>query len=338
MRPPLAPPLLLLALLSTALACERSSNVGSACAGGICETGAAFDGLQCLVSETRVVFQLTSWQDMPGVLPDGGIGLIPFPEAFDADQLCFPIAPPRSANGLVECTMLWMLPEGAGACADLRGTRSAGDAVDGMGPGRCVVNQLAIFDESLTDGSGSGWYLDDFSDQATACGGSAVRFSPTTRIQAGTTIELHCTTALSDAAPRADAGLGTGVRSEECARPLSTAVNLGRACEPSMVPPGGFDAVQAYLSVGTPDCASGACLVYGVQGNPLPSCDSRTETCAPPQQSGERSYCSCRCDVGDDPEARPCSCGRGFSCIEIMEDGPRSIRGGYCVRDGTVDG
>ena len=124
---------------------------------------------------------------------------------------------------------------------------------------------------------------------------------------------------------------------------------VGAPCLPEQVPEAGFDDREAYLETSSLDCETRVCLVFHLSGDPRESCqpvdasgcdpDLEPECappvlCADPSEVTDRVYCSCRCDAGDTGFAE-CDCPSGFSCIDVLEVGGPSVRGGYCVRDGT---
>ncbi|MEM9196050.1 MAG: hypothetical protein AAGF12_43195 [Myxococcota bacterium] len=69
-------------------------------------------------------------------------------------------------------------------------------------------------------------------------------------------------------------------------------------------------------------CGGRTCMVYELEGDPSPECSNK---CAPPDETRERVFCTCRCDG---PEA--CACPTGFACEPVVQVGPRES---YCVRE-----
>lgn len=110
---------------------------------------------------------------------------------------------------------------------------------------------------------------------------------------------------------------------------------------PGIVPARGFDPREAYVETGTPECATGTCLVFQLDGDPSPDCAPSEE--GPPcatQAEVERSvYCSCRCDVPGGAPGDGCKCPDGFACQEVLAGGPDDgLSGGYCVSTEGISG
>ena len=131
-----------------------------------------------------------------------------------------------------------------------------------------------------------------------------------------------------------------------CATPA-----VGDPCLPEQVPEDGFDDSEAYVESSSVQCETRVCIVYHLGGDPredcpqragsacMPTdenpCDEEAVVCASPQMVEERVYCTCRCDSGNTGFAE-CECPDGFSCVDVLEQGGPGVRGGYCVRNGSV--
>jgi hypothetical protein len=132
-----------------------------------------------------------------------------------------------------------------------------------------------------------------------------------------------------------------------CATPA-----VGDPCLPEQVPETGFDDSEAYIESSSVQCETRVCLVYHLAGDPREDCPTRQgqSTCVPTMENPcaedtvvcasaadvERLvYCTCRCDSGDTGFAE-CECPDGFSCVDVLEQGGPGVRGGYCVRNGSV--
>ena len=65
---------------------------------------------------------------------------------------------------------------------------------------------------------------------------------------------------------------------------------------------------ETYLENPSPGCGAArpACLVWGLEGDPSPTC---TEHCADPAEAALRAFCTCRCDG-----PTPCACAAGEVC------------------------
>jgi hypothetical protein len=94
---------------------------------------------------------------------------------------------------------------------------------------------------------------------------------------------------------------------------------VGEPCAPEQVPEDGFDLRETYVEVGSLQCETRTCLVYGLDGD-LDQPDAH-----------ERVYCSCRC-AGGDPSSQ-CQCPTGFRCEQVLAQGGPGVEGGYCVRN-----
>jgi hypothetical protein len=123
---------------------------------------------------------------------------------------------------------------------------------------------------------------------------------------------------------------------------------VGDPCLPLFVPSDGFSDAHAYVEGNHPFCGGAACLVYHLEGDPRGDCaerggcvpragsfcDGEGLSCADADDVENRVYCSCRCDA---PEGfNECQCPGGFSCVDVLDNGPPEIAGGYCVRNGSV--
>ncbi|HET6336226.1 MAG TPA: hypothetical protein VFG30_23550, partial [Polyangiales bacterium] len=237
----------------------------------------------------------------------------------------------------------------------------------------CRVAQLPAGDDhELVD---DGWFYDDFSalTQQACLGGTKQRISFTSGAEppAGTVTKLNCFETEyfagdidelddlddgdNDPAPfpldcEEDADCPSQWSCEEgmcspgdiCSAGPSSAhpEKVGDPCFSLIVPEGGFDDSQAYVEGNSPYCNDGACLVFHLAGDPRADCSLRGSiggegtSCANPQEVESRVYCSCRCDSPED--FAECQCPDGYSCVDVLDNGPPEIAGGYCVRDGTV--
>jgi hypothetical protein len=133
-----------------------------------------------------------------------------------------------------------------------------------------------------------------------------------------------------------------------CSLPADSARHareVGQACTVTTVPDGGFADSTIHVETNSPDCDTGACLVYKLQGDPdcKPAgsdklCDdgTRPPTFAPSaSETNKRMYCSCRCDAPEGDPGDLCTCDAGYSCVPTLHDGPPGVRGSYCVKNGT---
>ncbi len=131
------------------------------------------------------------------------------------------------------------------------------------------------------------------------------------------------------------------------------ATGVGDPCVPENVPGDGFQPGEAYLETSSVQCRTRVCMVYQF-GNtraldPSESREDCTEAGRDPsvcallataEEIDERVYCSCRCSTisGSSSSTPTCECAEGFSCRDdLLTLGGEGIRGGYCVRNETLD-
>jgi hypothetical protein len=256
--------------------------------------------------------------------------------------LCLPRPLVRNADGIVGCNVTWELPPPGKVPAGTPSSCSEpflsepeeGASTTQDGGQICVVQQLAV--SSTEEPNGEGWFYDDFSQTVQrGCPSTApqrISFTTGATPPTGVTVKLSCaaTTATSS--------------SEACDEAFAASTNVGGQCAPDTVPEGGFDDAEAYVESSSEACGVGPCLVFRLQGDPRDNCAPRS--CAPddpdclssvcPSQADidDRVYCSCRCD-GPAGSGPLCECPGGFSCVPVLEQGPETVRGSYCVRNGT---
>jgi hypothetical protein len=258
---------------------------------------------------------------------------------------CLPRALVRRADGSVGCELIWELPTPGAAPAatpvgcgqagfDFLSEPTSGRAVSDRGGAVCQVDQLAVEggEVQTTGGSAAGWYYDDFSEEvSTQClGGGAQRiaFTPEAEPPFGVVVKLVCAVEQGDSCGEKP--------------PAAEESRVGDACLPDIVPEGGFDDREAYVSTPSGYCGGGPCLVFHLRGDPSEGCIPREPDpngsdqatfCATPLEVADRVYCSCRCDA---PEGfAECDCADGFTCVDVLDQGDEAVVGGYCVRNGT---
>jgi hypothetical protein len=258
---------------------------------------------------------------------------------------CLPRPLARRSDGTVGCQLIWELPPAGAAPAatpvgcgqagfEFLSEPSSGQVVSDRGGAICQVHQLAVEDGAVqpTGASAAGWYYDDFSEEvSTECpGGSAQRiaFTPEARPPFGVVVKLVCAVEQGDSCGEKP--------------PAADESRVGDGCLPDVVPEGGFDDREAYVSIPSGYCGGGPCLVYHLRGDPSEGCIPRAPDpsgsdpgsfCATPAEFADRVYCSCRCDA---PEGfAECDCADGFTCVDVLDQGDQALIGGYCVRNGT---
>jgi hypothetical protein len=253
--------------------------------------------------------------------------------------MCLPRPLPKDDRGKVQCEVRWseFNPPAGHACSDL----------PFLSPGpddrTCLVHQVSA---SSADASmGEGWYYDE---DAHDCAGAhlAIRFTASALApDVDANVYISCYTVRIAATDEAEADAGTSASDEsECVLPKDSARHssaIGDSCTPRFVPEGGFDERELYVETGSDQCATGACVVYHLSGDPRPDCTAATagkRGCAKPSDVKQRVYCSMRCDDGPSDDGHgdsslPWNCGDGFTCQgDAFLNGPEGLRGGYCIR------
>jgi len=295
------------------LGCESSKQIGSACKDNVCPQVSAVHGVECTVSDTA--FEVAFIPGDAGVPHDQGI--------------CLPSKFPIEEDGIVDCSLYVTLNNsdagtdvsGPQHCTDAAFLETAPDLPDNV----CRLHQLTSKEHAAGK---DGWYYD--SAQSKECLHGETRIVITdAALPIKETLSGSC---LSARIPTADAG--TAPLPIEACGPLFVGAlgHVGEACEPPPAPAAGFDDRTATLLTRSDACGGGSCLVYRLRGDPAADC--KGENCADRQEASQRVYCTCRCDA---PAGQPnaCECPQGFSCQPILENGPDSIRGSFCVREGT---
>jgi len=98
----------------------------------------------------------------------------------------------------------------------------------------------------------------------------------------------------------------------------------------------GFSKTEAYIETSSVQCETRVCLVYKLEGDPSPGCETIPDvrTCPTEKEKEDKVYCSCRCKT-DDKSFATCECPDGYDCVEVQETGAPGSRGSYCVKQGT---
>jgi hypothetical protein len=201
-----------------------------------------------------------------------------------------------------------------------------------------VLAQISPPSSGLSNGDG--WYYDASENRACAGGGPSIQFTGVAVPPNGVEVSIACL-ALENVAT--DGGLVAG-DGAECKLPSDSArhaSSVGDSCSFETVPAGGFDDRETYLETGAPECATGACLVFHLLGDPSADCKTSaasTVQCATKAEVDNRIYCSCRCDAPTGDPGGLCACPNDFSCVPIFDSGPPGFRGSYCVRNKTFTG
>ena len=275
---------------------------------------------------------------------------------------CLGRAQQRGADGKVACKMYWNLPSPEVAldgtptrCRDRPYLRPAPGEPRVPGGQRCQAQQLAIANQAelaALDPQAGGWFYDDFSkDVMTDClGPQRVSYTEFAAPQAGIVVTVDCP--VLQVLPTGDAAVddatSCGVPETLAAPPRGFVPRplIGNACMPAQIPERGFLESEVTVESNGSQCERGACLVYHLEGDPLPDCLPKEcpgeETncvprkCAAPMEVEDRMYCSCRCAAAD-PAVGTCACPAGFSCREVFAESGPGFDGSYCVKDGTFE-
>lgn len=126
---------------------------------------------------------------------------------------------------------------------------------------------------------------------------------------------------------------------------------IGDPCMPEAVPcrsagtSCGYEASEAYVEASSVQCRSRWCLVYkldnGTHGD-IPSdprvlCEENggKEGCVTKESVSESIYCTCRCRGAQRAEDN-CPCADGYECRDVLSQGGDGVRGGYCVKETTI--
>lgn len=289
------------------LACESSKQVGSACKGGECpEATAAVQGATCTVTDTG--FDATFMGGDAGLHDEG---------------FCLPEDIAVEESGVVDCRVYVGATAGEGGdagpadCADAPYLEAAPES-DGL----CRMHQLTAKERAAGK---DGWYYDPAQNKKCTDGKKRILITdgalPPDGHVSGTC--LFASVATDDA--------GAAVPIAACGPlPAKAASHVGDACQPALTPQGGFDSRTATLQTGSDDCSGGACVVYHLGGDPSPDC--KGDNCVTGEEVSQHVFCTCRCDAPAG-QAAACECPDGFSCEPVIENGPDTLRGSYCVRN-----
>ena len=101
----------------------------------------------------------------------------------------------------------------------------------------------------------------------------------------------------------------------------------------------GFSLGEVNVESRSFQCETRVCLVYQLAGDPRDTCHASStdpdRICAEKSEVAERVYCTCRCDSQGSGFGE-CECPSGFSCVEVLSQGDRGVRGSYCVKSETA--
>ena len=309
------------AVLACAACAPADKEVGSACKNGVCPGALATEAPVCLATSLRVAIAVSSAVISRPGQPD--VEENPSPAL---DVICLPRRLATDDAGKVQCDVTWSLKQrqpgddAPAHCSELPFLEPGEDA------DTCVLPQL---DAHAADAStGDGWYYDEVPNELCLDRGSAIRLTAAARPPSGVVFRLSCVT-VQEIGADGEVAPSDGAM---CMLPPDSARHknaVGDSCMPRVVPEGGFSSKTSYIQTGATECGTGACLVYGVEGDPTPGCkevDAGDTRCADPKAVESNIHCTYRCD-----EDRS-DCPDGFYCEEILQGGPEALRGSYCLR------
>jgi hypothetical protein len=230
------------------------------------------------------------------------------------------------------CILREILPTGTttAACTPSRG-RTPGEVDPATGRATCLVNQVPIAPGGPPPGGQAGFYVDTRPDPRSPACTAHVELTSGASLVTGATATVECFDARVNSQPQMSSlcaangvgGLCTPLRPTDGTCNPDQAGADRAAC---------FYSAETYIETGSPDCASGLCLVNRFN-------ESAADT--PAQREAERRRrvtCSCRCAVPPalatsvDPSTL-CACPVGFVCREGVAGVAFSdaLRGSYCV-------
>ncbi len=200
-------------------------------------------------------------------------------------------------------------------------TADHGRTTDGT---TCLVDQVPVVSGQPAPNGTHGFYYEPHPMTA-GCFGRVV-YTAGDAPPMGVTASLACVQVLQGVADGAPAcgiaptgGACTPIRRTGV---ICTTAGNGSAC---------FHNSEVFLETGSPECQSGACLVYHF-----------AEATAPASRH-MHVHCTCRCGVpaalmaSIDPSTL-CTCPTGFSCVPDVFGIPfdPSVQGSYCVNDAAL--
>ncbi len=253
--------------------------------------------------------------------------------------ICFPRTLTRKDDGLVECKVIWEMPEGE-SCESheyLSTFTTAESRTRDRDRTRCEVNQIPVinptadnFLDALGQDHEQGWFYDDFSStietdcrydrQRIVFSLSADRPDDIDSPPSGVRAMLICIDQM-------DAQASSVCDTEEAEAVNRGNSDVGQRCQTKLVPEyesgdgevtRGFDDAHIYIETNSAECGTGICGVFGHYGNP--------------SEVSENVYCTCRCDASDD-SVSVCSCPEGFKCIELVSLDVPAFEGSYCAKE-----
>ena len=324
-------------LVLAATGCESNKQVGSECKGGVCPRATPISSLTCELSSSYM--EIAVFHDTN-------------PETPEFSSLCLPRPLPADSDGRIDCQVLWLVNEGelpdpstatCGdgsepcefadpfplSCDDLPFLEQAGA---GYPENACNAKQLSPDEVAAGD---DGWFYDSNTPDCWN-DGPAIRFTEGGAPGSGVVVKVTCSQV--QAIDENDELVEVADASECALSDEDGEGMVGASCLP-VTPSGGyFDPREALVQARSEQCDGGACIALGLDGDPSPDCEEPggRKRCLGDAEAERAAHCSCRCDAPEGDPGPLCECGAGFSCLELLAEGPPGIRGSYCVNDANL--
>ena len=213
------------------------------------------------------------------------------------------------------------------------------ETTDSMAQSTCLMPQLSS-GEVVDNAEALGWYYDDSSDDVALQCAHGQRLAFTVATMESIEISVQCEYALAnadDVASLDDNASVVYVQPQDCATMRHRAglvEDVGQPCMPMVLPERGPSHNEVLVETASPDCVTGACMVYEVDGAFYPAKDCSNLACASESEVANRVFCTCRCSAHEPGDEPLCDCPSGFVCQDILTSGPAA--GGYCVRESQI--
>jgi len=303
-------------------ACTNVHKVGSTCEDGICETASTSTPVPCVFSTGTPIMSAS-------------------PEGSGLDEVCLNDSVHKNDSGMVPCRLFFSLADRSVRCESMGFT-----TIQGIGPVDSNICELPQLEQGERTGaalgSATGWYVEgpQLPDVDPCRDVGVQRLVLNGQLPVDGTTWLSCGEAFADPEDVAPALMGDEVQLVDpidCGGlpplPKLTPDDIGALCSAHVRPPLGFYTDRSYVDVRSEQCTSGVCLVDAAQSATLWPCPEGFMCDEPALE--ELTYCSCRCDAGDNDSRVPCACPTGFSCVQQLASQlvPAGVAGGYCAKD-----
>jgi hypothetical protein len=329
-------------------ACEASHQLGSDCPDDVCPRAAGRAEPACLVREDSRLIKIDYGDGpLPDPVPEFVVSVAADPDDFGTRRVFWEFGEDLVLpNGeiLRACDDVPYLEDPEPNDEGVKQLQLEAKMADNPTPLVCLVKQATRTPEG--EFQSEGWYYgeDTQSGLRTLRYSSGVGYPPNevtvwmTRIGAEV-ITRDGTLKVTDASV--------------CSLPDDSAMHeadVGRSCSPSSSREGGYGEAETVIETGSTQCATGACVVYRLAGDPKKPCGKKnddracldlkswSDALASEEEIAKRVYCSCRCDAPDGDPGELCTCKSGFSCVPALFHAAPGVRGSYCLKDGTFVG